>query len=96
MMLETRADFFRLERIDIVEIEHAVRIAHGDTGHLVSLAIDFERMIHDLAVRGRTRNRKVDSELRGRWLLRVTGKLAMLQFGDDIWRRRCPALKFSQ
>jgi hypothetical protein len=35
-----------------------------------------------------------DPELRMPRLLRVTNKLAMLSFGDNIWRPRRAALKF--
>jgi hypothetical protein len=39
---------------------------------------------------------KADSELRVTRLLRVTSKLAMLAFGDEIWRRRRAAPKLDR
>ena len=37
MMFEARADLFQVQGVDVVEINHAVRVAHRHAGDLVGL-----------------------------------------------------------
>src|SRR5262249_1905240 len=50
MMLEARAEFFQIQTIGIVGVEHAMGIAHRDAGDAVDRAVDLERIIENLAV----------------------------------------------
>src|SRR5512135_2223528 len=50
VVLEARSKLFQIQRIDVVEIEHAVRVAHGNAGDLVGFAVDGERPVFDLTV----------------------------------------------
>src|SRR5919197_6761699 len=50
VMFETRTELFEIERIDVIKIEHTMRISHRDAGDLVSRAIHGQRPIDDWAI----------------------------------------------
>src|SRR5262245_57023124 len=50
MMLEAGPDFFQIQGINVIQIEHAMGVAHGDTRDLISCAVNRQWMIDDLAI----------------------------------------------
>jgi hypothetical protein len=49
-MLEIGPELFQIKGFDVIEVGHAVRIAHRDARHDVSPAVNDQRSIDDLAV----------------------------------------------
>src|SRR6266576_1970362 len=76
VMLEARPDLFQIEGVDIVEIDHTVRIAHGDASDFIRLTVHRQRPVFDLAV-------GVDGNLSP-----FEDRLAHVDFdqlADDLW-----------
>src|SRR5262247_1780818 len=40
MMLEAGPDFFQIQRINVIQVEYAMRVAHGDACDLIRCAVD--------------------------------------------------------
>src|SRR5262245_7004304 len=76
VVFEARSNLFEIERIDILEIEHAMRIAHGDAGHFVGLAVNNERAVFDLAVRVHRNFSSLEDRL---------AHIDFHQLADDAW-----------
>ena len=47
MILELRTDVLQVDRVNIVDENDAMRIAHADASHLVLHAVNFDRLANE-------------------------------------------------